>query len=200
MASQITSLTIVYSIVYLRRRSKKTSKFRVTGLNSPHKGPVTRIFFPFDDVIMCDKGCLRRSQMKKNLFSPVSSLHFPNDIGLLLMTTWLPPCHKVKVKPIRHMLSNEISVYFIVFVFIYILRYIPAEHIHYKIQMQNSIYTLFYLNVFRCDWKLGVVMIPNLSSLVVPAVFMTTTSGVLSSEKVGIMNTPVFITSAPKCR
>ena len=38
MASQITSLTIVYSIVYSRYISKKTSKLRVTGLcvgNSP---------------------------------------------------------------------------------------------------------------------------------------------------------------------
>ena len=38
MASQITNLTIVYSTVFFRRRSKKTSKFRVTGLcagNSP---------------------------------------------------------------------------------------------------------------------------------------------------------------------
>ena len=44
-----------------RRRSKKTSKLRVTGLcvgnspgpvNSPHKGPVTRKMFSFDDVIM----------------------------------------------------------------------------------------------------------------------------------------------------
>ena len=44
-----------------RRRSKKTSKLRVTGLcvgnspgpvNSPHKGPVTRKMFPFDDVII----------------------------------------------------------------------------------------------------------------------------------------------------
>ena len=43
------------------RWSKKTSKLRVTGLcegnspgpvNSPHKGPVTRKMFPFDDVIM----------------------------------------------------------------------------------------------------------------------------------------------------
>ena len=42
-------------------RSKKTPKLRVTGLcvgnspgpvNSPHKGPVTRKMFPFDDVIM----------------------------------------------------------------------------------------------------------------------------------------------------
>ena len=42
-----------------RRRSKKTSKLRVTGIcegnspvNSPHKWPVTRKMFPFDDVIM----------------------------------------------------------------------------------------------------------------------------------------------------
>ena len=44
-----------------RRRSKKTSKLRVTGLcagnspgtvNSPHKWPVTRKMIPFDDVIM----------------------------------------------------------------------------------------------------------------------------------------------------
>ena len=41
MASQITSLTIVYSTVYSRRRSKKTSKLRVTGLcvgTSPETG------------------------------------------------------------------------------------------------------------------------------------------------------------------
>ena len=41
IASQITSLTIVYSAVYSRRRSKKTSKLRVTGLcegNSPGTG------------------------------------------------------------------------------------------------------------------------------------------------------------------
>ena len=40
-----------------RRRSKKTSKLRVTGLcvgpvNSPRKGPITRKIFPFDNVIM----------------------------------------------------------------------------------------------------------------------------------------------------
>ena len=41
------------------RRSKKTSKLRVTGLcagkspvNSPHKWPLKRKMFPFDDVIM----------------------------------------------------------------------------------------------------------------------------------------------------
>ena len=61
VASQITSLTIVYLTVYSGADKKKTSKLRVTGfvrginrwpVNSPHKGPVTRKMFPFDDVIM----------------------------------------------------------------------------------------------------------------------------------------------------
>ena len=61
LASQITSLPIVYSVVYLRRKSKKhqssASLAFVMGIhrwsvNSPHKGPVTRKMFPFDDVIM----------------------------------------------------------------------------------------------------------------------------------------------------
>ena len=41
MASEITSPTIVYSTVYSMRKSKKTSKLRVTGLcagNSPVTG------------------------------------------------------------------------------------------------------------------------------------------------------------------
>ena len=46
-----------------RRKSKKTSKLRVSGfvreihrgpVNFPHKWPVTRKMFPFDDVIMDD--------------------------------------------------------------------------------------------------------------------------------------------------
>ena len=61
IASQITSLTIVYSIVYSdadqgKHQSSPSLAF-VWGLhrgpvNSPHKWPVTRKMFPFDDVIM----------------------------------------------------------------------------------------------------------------------------------------------------
>ena len=49
MASQITSLTIVCTIVYLgaNRRKQQSSP-----ANSPHKGPVTRKRFAFDEVIM----------------------------------------------------------------------------------------------------------------------------------------------------
>ena len=59
VASQITS-QLVYSSVYSRHRSNKTSKLCVTGIcagNSPvidefpHKGPVTRKMFPFDDAM-----------------------------------------------------------------------------------------------------------------------------------------------------
>ena len=61
MASQITRLTIIYSAFYSGEDQRKKSKLCVTGLraenspwpvNSPHKGPVTREMFPFDDVIM----------------------------------------------------------------------------------------------------------------------------------------------------
>ena len=41
-----------------RRRSKKTSKLRVTGLCVGKSRPVTRKMFPFDDVIMNTLGCM----------------------------------------------------------------------------------------------------------------------------------------------
>ena len=61
LASQITSLTVVYSTVYLSADQRKHQSFAslafVRGLhrgpvNSPHKWPVTRKMFPFDNVII----------------------------------------------------------------------------------------------------------------------------------------------------
>ena len=61
IASQITSLTIVYSTVYSdvdqSKHQSSASLAFVRGIhrgpvNSPHKWPVTRKMFPFDDVIM----------------------------------------------------------------------------------------------------------------------------------------------------
>ena len=61
MASQITSLAIVYSTVYLgadqRNNQSSTPLAFLRGihrwpLNCPHKWPVTRKMFPFDEVIM----------------------------------------------------------------------------------------------------------------------------------------------------
>ena len=61
MASQITSLTIIYLTAYWgadqRKHQSSASLAFVRGIhrrpvNSPHKWPVTRKMFPFDDVIM----------------------------------------------------------------------------------------------------------------------------------------------------
>ena len=61
MVSQVTSLTIVYSTIYLdadqRKHQSSASLAFVRGIhrgpvNSPHKEPVTRKMFPFDDAIM----------------------------------------------------------------------------------------------------------------------------------------------------
>ena len=77
-----------------RRRSKKTAKLRVTGLcvgnspgpvNSPHKGPVTRKMFPFDDVIM-DVVHIRVSHSA--LMMPWSAM----DIGPHWFRQWLFIC------------------------------------------------------------------------------------------------------------
>ena len=67
IASQITNLTIVYSTVYSdadqRKHQSSVSLAFVRGIhrgpvNTPHKWPVTRKMFPFDDVIMCMWTCV----------------------------------------------------------------------------------------------------------------------------------------------
>ena len=78
IASQITNLTIVYSTVYSdadqRKHQSSTSLTFVWGIhrgpvNSPHKWPVTRKFFPFDDVIMMSHEAItvRRNRRYLNL-------------------------------------------------------------------------------------------------------------------------------------
>ena len=63
MASQITSLTTVYSTVYSTHRSVSRAFVSPRSpVNSPHKSPVTRKMFPFDDVIMAYfMGCILSS-------------------------------------------------------------------------------------------------------------------------------------------
>ena len=64
IASQITSLTIDYSIVYSdadQRKHQSSASLAFVRVihrgpvNSPHKWPVTRKMFPFDDVIMVSR-------------------------------------------------------------------------------------------------------------------------------------------------
>ena len=70
MVSQITGVLIVHSIVCSdadrRKHQSSTLLAFVRGIhrwlvNSPHKGPVTRIMFPFDDVIMQPEFLLNNS-------------------------------------------------------------------------------------------------------------------------------------------
>ena len=74
IASQITSLTIVYSTVYSdadqSKHQSSASLAFVRGIhrgpvNSPHKWPVTRKMFPFDDVIMKYERSFEKKTNKK---------------------------------------------------------------------------------------------------------------------------------------
>ena len=75
-----------------RRRSKKTSKLCVTGLcggnspgpvNSPHKGPVTRKMFPFDDVIM-----MTSPSVQKGLGKSQPCCYFEKRVHALTIKTF----------------------------------------------------------------------------------------------------------------
>ena len=89
IASQITSLTIVYSIVYTsadqRKHQSSASLAFVRGIhrgpvNSPHKWPVTRKMLSFDDVIMIAvtkserQGVSKRRQLNFYFFSTHNTL------------------------------------------------------------------------------------------------------------------------------
>ena len=59
IASQITSITIVYSTVYqaqIKEDIKAARHWSLCGEFTGDKGPVTRKMFPFDDVIGSDNG------------------------------------------------------------------------------------------------------------------------------------------------
>ena len=96
MASQITSLTIVYPKVYSgedqRKHQSSASLAFVRGMHrwpvySPHKWPVTRIFFPFYDVIieymyMCYT-LTEFSHLERKTIRMISGSGFGNHIHLL---------------------------------------------------------------------------------------------------------------------
>ena len=88
MASQITSLTIVYSTVYSGADQRKyqcsASLAFVRGIhrwpmNSPHKGPETRLKFPFDDVIMRYKNPLYHDTLYNTVELVIWSFMFNSD-------------------------------------------------------------------------------------------------------------------------
>ena len=106
MASQITSLTVVYSIVYSDVDQRKHQSSALLALcvgnspgpvNSPHKEPVTRNMFPFDDVIMIINGnSLNTLRPRQN------GRHFADDIFkcvFLNENIWTPLKISLKIAP-----------------------------------------------------------------------------------------------------
>ena len=92
-----------------RRRSKKTSKLRITGLcagnspgpvNSPHKWPVTRKKFPFDDVIMWRK----KHWPCKLLAPPRKPLERNFTVLLVNLNNWWRPSNVY----IRHLTGSSL--------------------------------------------------------------------------------------------
>ena len=76
IASQITSLTIVYSTVYSDADQRKhqssvslafVRRIHRGPVNFPHKGLVTRKMFLFDDVIMTKAVCITDSSLHGGL-------------------------------------------------------------------------------------------------------------------------------------
>ena len=83
-----------------KRRSKKTSKLRRTGLcvgnspgpvNSPHKGPVTRKMFPFDDVIMRILLMMNKSHLSYGYYHMNRGSHQCYTVGLNFDSDLLQP-------------------------------------------------------------------------------------------------------------
>ena len=97
MASQITSLTIVYLTAYSgtdhRKYQNSASLAFVQGIhewpvNSPHKGPVTRKTFPFDDIMMVASG-LPQWQWSNHKVYGINSTgtHFIYNIYITIQTS-----------------------------------------------------------------------------------------------------------------
>ena len=96
IASQITSLTILYSTVYSdadqRKHQSSLSLTFVWGIhrgpvNSLHKWPVTRKIFPFDDVIMPERcGSNFASMFFNSVYQLISWAHVKLLLGECLRT------------------------------------------------------------------------------------------------------------------
>ena len=88
-----------------KRRSKKTSKLRVTGLcagnspgpvNSPHKWPAARKMFPFDDVVMVTWFFL-------TIYVPLT--HMYKTIQCHNCVCWCPRCKETVISYLNFLCS-----------------------------------------------------------------------------------------------
>ena len=100
IASQITSLTIVYSIVYSdadqSKHQSSASLAFVWGIhrgpvNSPHRWPVTRKMFPFDDVIM-EKSQYINANVVSNLYLQT---YWPSHLHVYQLSFCITICYNI---------------------------------------------------------------------------------------------------------
>ena len=107
MASQITSLTIVYSTVYSgahqRKYQSSESLAFVWGIhrwpvNSPYKGPVTQKMFPLDDVIM---ECLTSYTYIFSLYVSIDLVHLSTPYCIPIVQPVKTNKHGYKEKPFK---------------------------------------------------------------------------------------------------
>ena len=108
IASQITSLTIVYSTIYSdadqRKHQSSASLSFVRGIhrgpvNSPDQWPVTRKMFPFDDVIMSVK-------MNTHFCHIVTYNHFTIIVAMMIIVVIQSKCkilfvEEAKMSPVK---------------------------------------------------------------------------------------------------
>ena len=111
LASQITSLTVVYSIVHscVNQRKHQSSaslafvrEIHRGPVNFPHKWPVTRKMFPFDDIIMIRR--LFQALVSMNALS-----RHNKALEHLLNIVWSMVCHEIKFYEYINMEVIQIS-------------------------------------------------------------------------------------------
>ena len=108
ISSQITSLTVVYAGVYSdadqRKHQSAASLAFVWGIhrgpvNSPHKWPVTRKMFPFDDVITWSITSQTSCQVMKPVCNDILHLlerHLPSKQSTAFCLKCMSPWHEIR--------------------------------------------------------------------------------------------------------
>ena len=150
MASQITSLTIVYSTVYSgtdqRKHQRSASVAFVRGfhqwpVNSPHKGPVTQKMFPFDDIIIFHPYIWERVVLSIPIHQPSTPPHPPT--ALVPVKFLEMQRGKLQVSP-KHKETQAMSIY----LGILELHYFGSWTVSADVFGWTYLYLYLYLN--RC--------------------------------------------------
>ena len=100
IASQIIGLSTVYWTICSgaeQRKQQSSASLAFVRVNSPHKGPVTRKMFPFDDVIM---------NFTKNSSRSPRSHSFPSCDPVMIQTGFPNQLRHTVAKTIRFIVSH----------------------------------------------------------------------------------------------